>query len=374
MPPLIQPNWHIAVVHFPIALIVVGTLVELFSFLGWRGSGFRRAGRWMLLIGAVLAVPTTFSGMYAWSELIPRNGMAELRETNPALAQAMTTHIWLNAIATAAAMFLVVVWIALSDRSRDRLNLLFKLSLIAVSGLILLGAHSGGDSVYGHGLGVDTKRTPSTLPTLEEARQLQTWESLLPTWQSHVTLAGFAMAIACIALGLAIRTTHAGLEPPVTTDHAGRIAAAFSPAAIDDPTLPPEGPIALSRNYTPPLRATRFWLLAFLLLAGTAVLGLWSLSSTGGFDWTYDNFHNYIVNPPVDDGPKLTRRLAHTVVGTVLIADTLLLAIVARIAPRQSVLLLVIAVPLVLALAAQIWLGVLLTFDGPAGFVTRFNG
>lgn len=374
MPQLIQPNWHIAAVHFPIALVVIGTLVELFSFLGWRGGGFRRAGRWMLLIGAILGVPTAFSGIYAWAEMIPRNGMAELWQTDPGLAKRMTTHIWVNSIATAGTMFLVVLWIALSDIWRDRLNILFKLCLLAVTGLVLVGAHAGGEAVYQHALGVDTKRTPSTLPTLEEAKQLHTWESLLPTWQSHITMAGFAMAIACVTLGLAIRTTHAGLEPVVITDHSGRIAAAFSANAIDDPTLSPEGPIALSRNYTPPLRATRFWLLTFLLLAVTAVLGLWSLSSTSGFDWTYDNFHNYIVNPPVDDGPKLTRRLAHTIVGTVLIADTLLLAMIARFAPRQSVLLLVVAIPLVLALAAQIWLGVLLTFDTPAGFVTRFNG
>jgi uncharacterized membrane protein len=60
---LVNPNLHVVLVHFPIALLVIGTLIELFSFLGWRTSGFRIAGRWMIGLGALLAIPTSLSGI-----------------------------------------------------------------------------------------------------------------------------------------------------------------------------------------------------------------------------------------------------------------------------------------------------------------------
>ncbi|HEX8323039.1 MAG TPA: DUF2231 domain-containing protein [Tepidisphaeraceae bacterium] len=366
---LIEPNWHIAVVHFPIGLIVIGTLVELFSFLGWRGSGFRRAGRWMLLLGAVLAVPTAFSGMYALASET-HGGIDELRKTNPRLADEMTWHVWSQAGATALAMFVVVLWISLSDFWRDRLNLLFKLLLIGVSGLILVGAHLGGEVVYGHGYGVDPQRPPTSLPTsTTQLASIKTYEELAPVDQTHVTFAGLAMAVACITLGLAIRTASAPADGSLPTDHAERIAAAFTPADINDPTYPPE-PVVVSRNTTPPVPVARFWLLSALLLTVTALLGDWIIALEVGWDI---NAMWEKISKPIDDGPALSRLLAHFVVGGTLIVDTLILALLARFAPRRSVLLLVFALPLVIALVTQIWLGILLLFDGPAGAVTGFR-
>ena len=36
----IRPNWHVILIHYPLGLLVVGILIELFAFL-WRRSGFR---------------------------------------------------------------------------------------------------------------------------------------------------------------------------------------------------------------------------------------------------------------------------------------------------------------------------------------------
>lgn len=368
MQPLITPNWHIAFVHFPIGLILIGTLVELFSFLGWRGSGFRRAGRWMLLIGAVWAVPATFSGLYAWQEVLPKGGFAELQKTKPALAKAMSLHIWTNAIATAAAMGVVVLWLSLTAFWRDRLNLVFKILLIGISGLIIFGSHMGGESVYNHGLAVDTSRTPTTLPTLEQAKDIKTWEQLFPPVQTHVVLAGLASAAACITLGLAIHTASND-EDLLPGGHAERIAAAFAPG--NEQTLA-NTPVIVSRNATPPFPVARFWLLSAFLLIVTALVGDWIIAQDNG--WTIQGIWDAIRMPVEENGPAVTRRLAHLIAGGVIIVDTIILALLARFAPRQSILLLAFALPLVLALAAQIWLGVLLLFDGPAGMVTRFNG
>jgi uncharacterized membrane protein len=370
MQPLITPNWHIALVHFPIALIVIGTLVELFSFLGWRGSAFRRAGRWMLLLGAIWAVPTTFSGLYAWHYVLPKGGFAELQQAKPELAKAMTWHIWTQAGATLGSMAVVVLWLSLTASWRDRLNILFKLLLIGISGLILFGAHLGGESVYNHGLGVDTSRSPTTLPNGDQAKQLRTWEDLFPPEQTHVTLAGLAAALACVTLGLAIHTASND-DDLLPANHAERIAAAFAPQHPEDPTLPPAVPV-VSRNATPPFPVARFWLLSALLLIVTALVGDWIIAQDVG--WKIQDIWDAIRLPVEDNGPAITRRLAHLIAGGVIIVDTLILALLARFAPRQSLLLLAFALPLVLALVAQVWLGVLLLFDGPAGLVTRFNG
>jgi hypothetical protein len=61
---LISPNLHVVLIHYPLGMLIAGTLIELFSFL-WPRSTFRTAGRWMILIGALSTIPATFSGVYA---------------------------------------------------------------------------------------------------------------------------------------------------------------------------------------------------------------------------------------------------------------------------------------------------------------------
>src|SRR5690606_22379370 len=53
---IISPNLHVVLMHTPLALLVIGTVIELFAFL-WRESTFRTAGRWMILLGALAMIP-----------------------------------------------------------------------------------------------------------------------------------------------------------------------------------------------------------------------------------------------------------------------------------------------------------------------------
>ena len=81
---------------------------EIISFVKPKG-GFRAAGRWMIGIGALLAVPTLFSGIYAFRDVVSPEGMV-IGETWEQLKHESTwnatqwvfirRHIWLNAIAT----------------------------------------------------------------------------------------------------------------------------------------------------------------------------------------------------------------------------------------------------------------------------------
>ena len=64
----VNPNLHVILIHLPLALLFIGTLIELFAVVFWRRGQFRVAGRWMILIGALSAAPTATSGLYAMAD------------------------------------------------------------------------------------------------------------------------------------------------------------------------------------------------------------------------------------------------------------------------------------------------------------------
>src|SRR3954462_2329712 len=69
---LVNPNLHVVLVHFPLALLVAGLGVEVLSLL-YRHTTLRAAGRWMILLGALAAVPTAVSGAYAFADVARRS-------------------------------------------------------------------------------------------------------------------------------------------------------------------------------------------------------------------------------------------------------------------------------------------------------------
>ena len=74
----VNPNLHVVLVHYPIGLLFAGVLIEAFSFLGWRRGGFRAAGRWMILLGALTGVPTALAGAYALVDVARQNLPADV--------------------------------------------------------------------------------------------------------------------------------------------------------------------------------------------------------------------------------------------------------------------------------------------------------
>jgi len=373
MEELIRPNWHIAVVHFPIALLVAGTLIEVFSFLGWRRSSFRSAGRWMLLLGAILAVPTAFSGLYALSDVAP-GGLSALRDADSAAGDRLWTHLLITSSATVLSMLVTVAWIACSDVWRTRLSLVFKLLLLVAMVGVMAGAHEGGELVYDSGIGIE-KLPPASLPTgLGAFAEEKNWAALVgDREQPHVIMAGLVMAIACVALGWSIRAITQDDDPAVAeeTQAANRIAAAFAAESSELKSLLAGEAQLVSSNHTPPVRAGRIWLLAFFLGIVTAAGGLWIIA---GNDWNPDKLWQEISQPIAKaTDPALTRRLAHLICGGVIIACTLMLALLARFGRKNRLGLILFAPPLVIALALQVWLGILLLLDTAQGKLTAFN-
>lgn len=369
MDELIRPNWHIALVHFPIALLVIGTFIEVFSFLGWRRHSFRSAGRWMLLLGAILSVPAAFSGLYALADVVP-DGLASLRESDPLAADRLWSHVLLTSLATGVSMAVVVTWIGCSDIWRQRLSLVFKLLLLAAMVGVLSGVHQGGEAVYSSSVGIEARGQVEVPDTLQAYADDSTWSTLMGgAEQPHVVMAGLLMAVACVALGWSIRAIAQDDDPDITEEAqtASRIAAAFAAESGDLKTLLEHEAARSSTHHTPPVRATWIWMLAFGLGLVTIGGGLWILAQNTGWQpaelWKAINEGEY----------RWTRRLVHLIAGVVIVFCTLMLGILARFGRKSRLGLVLFAPPLLLAMALQVWVGVLLMLDSPEGPITGFQ-
>jgi uncharacterized membrane protein len=450
----VNPNFHVALVHIPLGLLFTGVLIELFSFLGWRRGGFHAAGRWMILLGTLTAIPVAISGVYAladvskvglsetdaqlpWKDVVTKSPLVQDHEA----WEQMEDHALVQSIATGVLVLVVLVWLSASDKWRARLYWPLLVILLTGVGMSAAGAWYAGEAVYTHGVGVQrgshherndltttssTVKTaaalqtepspttsPATSPTTAPAGATTSGESRItkspahttggptagdesaggseqrgvkrgiefyfPPMQVHVILAGIAIALAVAALGLAFRQSNV---EEATAESLDGIAAALGPRSEDDPYLPAEQRRTLAeasaavarRRGVPP---ARFWLLGCLLVLLTAGVGIYMFGSPHGINtyepgrmWDEISDHKF-KNP--DSRFPVTRQLAHVIGGGSIFALMFLLAIMGRWAPRQRVLLTLLAIVLVAVVAAQVWLGILLLYDTTQGPITAFN-
>ena len=379
----IIPNYHVILIHYPLALLTVGTLIEIFSFL-WRRSGFRAAGRWMILIGALSAIPAATSGIYAARDVLSDEMMlkwSEIKQTSkfngPHTAEKwdeLRDHVILNSAATGTFALIVVAWIGCSDRWRARLHFPFVILLLVGLGLLTSGAWHGGEMIYRHGISVETDQ-PAFAEHLEPgAAPTHNWqdklEAYVPPMQAHIMLAGWTVALALASLGLAIRAITA-TRPRADWDiaHPGDLdlAEALNERTGEIGMPPAQREITTSELPTAdtPVKivpAARFWLVTTLIALLTAVAGVWTMGI-----W---NMKEMLKELQESDH---NRAMAHVIVGVTIVVLTLILAILARWAKRNKPMLAIFALLMILALAAQVWLGIQMLFDTTGGSLTRFN-
>ncbi|MCC7349540.1 MAG: hypothetical protein IT446_03140 [Phycisphaerales bacterium] len=365
----IAPNWHVILIHYPIALLTLGVLIELFSFF-WRRSGFRAAGRWMLLLGTMLAVPAVLSGMYALNDVV-QMGIPEADRPMTWYAKVaasglsdrswhmLIVHLREMILSTGIALVAVVVWLACSDRWRKRLHIPLLIAMLISVGLLFCGAWHSGEAVYRHAVGVESTFQP---PVAKNAAYF------LPPLQAHLLLAGLMVAVALIAVGLSIRAavTYGTPTQPAGDDsleaYAERSGTDMSMAF----TGRPQSPGAMEAAAQPPTRvpSARFWLLAFVLGLLTAGAGVWFLAIDSN-TWEFQQLREIIH--------ALPRRTGHVITGVGIVVLTLILTILARWAPRKKLLLSIFVVLLLAGVTLQLWFGTLLLFDGPQGPLTGFS-
>lgn len=139
---------HAAVSHFPIALLIVGVVLDVaarrrpnLAFTAWL----------MWVIGATGAVISTVSGLIAH---LP------YEEAGSAATQAIEIHQYL-AFAATAVFVALTVWRWRSRRKDlSRSQIFTTLSVVGVAVLLLTGFYGG--QLANYGVGVDPVASPST--------------------------------------------------------------------------------------------------------------------------------------------------------------------------------------------------------------------
>lgn len=136
---------HAIVVHFPIALLLVGFASELFGRLSGR-TFFSQMGYYLLLLGTAGAVAAYFSGDAA-GEGMEEGSLAAAVERHEEAAQ---IALWLALITTA--VYSWRAWRAAAPTWSGWLGLLL---FTATIGATALTGYRGGQLVYQHGAGVE---------------------------------------------------------------------------------------------------------------------------------------------------------------------------------------------------------------------------
>ncbi len=138
---------HAMIIHFPIALLMVGFLSEIIA-LFYNRTLFRKIAFYLLLLGAVGAIAAYISGSYT-AEGIETGRLAEAIEAHE---EAALITLWLavmTAIYRAGLIFF--------KYERPWTKWVGILLFAALVGSIINTGNKGGELVYEHGAGLELK-------------------------------------------------------------------------------------------------------------------------------------------------------------------------------------------------------------------------
>jgi hypothetical protein len=360
---LIHPNWHVVLIHYPLALLTLGLLVELWSLVYRRGT-LRAAGRWMILLGALSTLPAATSGIYAYYDTVRHAARGEVemepggdawyqlvRDARAQISQRqfddLKHHIWRMAPGTILLIVAVVIYVGASDRWRRRLYLPCLLLVLFAVGVQVWGAWFAGESIHVRGTAVERDATGAIFDPKQPG---QTARGIVPPLQLHVLVAGLTLAAAVGALALSIRAsvTHRRemvAPSPGTDSH--DVVYADSPAVQVKMIVIAE-----------PVHAGRFWILAIVLALLTATAGVWVAG------WSWGQIKPLLAQP---------RDLAHVSLGAAIVVLGLMLAALARWGRGRRWWLALVASLLVAVVAGQVWMGILLMYDGSDGGASLYR-
>lgn len=144
-----MPNLHPLVVHFPIALLIVGFLFDVFGLL-LRKDWAKRAGAALIVLGSLGALAAMLSGSAAEETVEASLSEAGERvlEAHEALGQG-TAYAWL-----AIAALRVLIATPLLKKGQSVAWGAYVLGAMAGLAMIALTAYRGGELVYTYGGGV----------------------------------------------------------------------------------------------------------------------------------------------------------------------------------------------------------------------------
>lgn len=371
----ISPNWHVILIHYPIALLTTGVIIELISLV-WFRDRFRAAGRWMITIGGLLSITAVFAGIYAFRDVmvagptVPSYKWHALLAANRWTAAEWTYlkwHIWMNALATLVFAGVITVWLSRGDEWRRKFYPLMLVLLIAGTVLMSIGAWHGGEMVYRHGMAVNpavlaqpqagaSSEVPHGVGIDQERpdghQQAATgWlQRVIPPLQAHIVLIGIVLALVLAAIGL---TLH-GWTRSITLPDTGTTG--IGP-------LPPSAQILPTDTR---IIAARFWLAAIIVLFLAVLAGVWSVIGVVSVEAIRKDLQMLRESDHL-------RLLVHVIAGVSFLIVAITLGLLVRFVRQHYTLKAVLIGILLLAAILQLWGGILMLFDSPEGPMTRFS-
>ncbi len=136
---------HAMLVHFPIALLIIGFLSELVAFF-FKKSFFRQAAFYLLILGTLGTMASYLAGNAA-GEGMEEGTLANAIEMHE---QAATFALWLTVIT--AAVYLAIVFFKYHKSWAKWVSVILFAGAIAA---IARTGYLGGQLVYKHGAGVE---------------------------------------------------------------------------------------------------------------------------------------------------------------------------------------------------------------------------
>ncbi len=142
---LTAPHIHAMVIHFPIALILVGFLSEIIALIS-KKQFFKNTAFYLLLLGALGAIVAYASGSYAG------DGMTDgiLQKPMELHEEAATITLWLAII---TALFRVALYYFKYNRAWTKWVGLVLFAVLV--GFVARTGYLGGQLVFQHGAGIE---------------------------------------------------------------------------------------------------------------------------------------------------------------------------------------------------------------------------
>jgi uncharacterized membrane protein len=146
-------EWHPIAVHFPLALVVTGTLALTAARVAVRvppmlrhGATLATVGTWNLCLGAVGALFALGTGLAAVVQL----------DIDSAARAAVALHVkW--AMFSATGLLLLAAWRGAGNAQESRPSVGFLAVLWAVTAALIVTGYRGGQNVYRYGVGVEAQ-------------------------------------------------------------------------------------------------------------------------------------------------------------------------------------------------------------------------
>ncbi|MFH0894374.1 MAG: DUF2231 domain-containing protein [Bacteroidota bacterium] len=131
-------HFHPMVVHFPIALLIVGFLYEAISVFFCKEHKLSKAGMWLIILGTLGAWAAYFTGEYFTDEMTGARG--ELKESHELFAKiVMYTMLAVSALR---------IWINWKKMESGNMKWVMLVLMLAMAACVGYTGFLGGSLVY----------------------------------------------------------------------------------------------------------------------------------------------------------------------------------------------------------------------------------